>query len=98
MRKNKRIFEETITHPQDVALQAITVCFDYKDMQKLILPLKTLNKHWQPPEVDWMKLNVDGAIFLEQGKVGMVVSLETTWVGCVWQLHNLKYSMVTLWK
>ncbi|XP_042969116.1 uncharacterized protein LOC122301805 [Carya illinoinensis] len=67
---NKYVYDKVMLSPPDNALTTLH-SFD-KVKQKTQIKLKN-HYRWQHPPIDWLKLNVDGAVFAELGKAGIGV-------------------------
>ncbi|RYQ82464.1 hypothetical protein Ahy_B10g101052 [Arachis hypogaea] len=71
--RNKPVFEGTISQPANVAEGIKTRCREYtKVMKKQVMARKVTTDpdtliRWYPPVVDYLKVNVDGSFYSQNG-------------------------------
>ncbi|KAF5459731.1 hypothetical protein F2P56_019653 [Juglans regia] len=69
--RNKYIHEQLLLPPHQVATHAISLLKSYRGAHKQSRQQMRDVFKWKPPDPDMLKLNVDGAVFVEMGKDGM---------------------------
>lgn len=82
-RRNQKIFEGKEIQPKEAVNKALPLLHDFQYLQQTSPSLGLKNRQWLPPPQGVLKLNLDGAIFVETGK---------TSVECV--LHDEKWDIL----
>lgn len=71
--RNKKVFDNVLTHPDLDIDQTLSLLANFKTKQayKAKKKLSQINIPWQTPPIGTLKLNVDGAIFVDQQCIGI---------------------------
>ncbi|XP_035551024.1 uncharacterized protein LOC118349636 [Juglans regia] len=64
-------FDKVVIHPKQVAYFVLNILKNYQEVRGLCLVQLKQHLKWKPPPTDVLKLNIDGAMFVDLRRTGV---------------------------